>query len=129
MTEPSTESSIDVGRAIADIKRRRILGFTTFAVASLLGIVLALVCDAANRTRLVPVVLVPFLGIGILALIRVFSSRCPACGKLFFGAPIRTLYASSCYHCSCDGDAAQHAGAQDGESAGVANPAGDDHVR
>ena len=111
MTKPCTEPSADIGRAVADIKRRRMLGFATFGAAGLLGIVLALVCDAVNRTRLVPVVLIPSLGIAALALVRVFGSRCPACGKLFFGAPVRALYASSCYYCSCDGDAAQATGA------------------
>jgi hypothetical protein len=107
MTEPTDPNRLDVQQRIAQLMRQRLIGFAAFVAAAALGAILAVVCISANKQRLAPIVFVPLIAIGLSALVRVFSTKCPACGKLFFGAPVRALYASSCYYCkaACSGAA------------------------
>jgi len=108
MPEPNESDENAIRAAIADLMKQRRLGFLVFAITAVLGIVLAVVCIDKGKQRLAPLLFVPFIGIGLSALVRVFSAKCPACGKLFFNAPARALYASTCYHCKSSAARVQH---------------------
>ncbi|MCK5707677.1 MAG: hypothetical protein KAI43_08490 [Candidatus Aureabacteria bacterium] len=100
MTE---EIEKDFSLEIKKLNRKRTLGLGFFGLMLLAIIVVAVVTEIKN-IRFNPLLIMPFVMSGVFVATYSISSKCPKCGKHFYGIPIRAFYASSCYHCKCGGN-------------------------
>ncbi|NOY76128.1 MAG: hypothetical protein GXP32_10125 [Kiritimatiellaeota bacterium] len=113
MNESSEKTDNKIAKKVHSLKIKRVVSLAVFGFMMLCMIAVMIICET-TKIQFNPLFFLPFIMIGIPVGTYGISSKCPKCGKNFFGMPIRAFYASTCYHCKI-GEALDSNGSTDKE--------------